>query len=123
MTRPDQPSEQKSSSKYDSHYVFNMTLAAVAGQVGFLTLFVILLSLFGGLWLDNQFDTKPLFTLILLLASVPITLVMMFWIVRSATSRIKPPQQHKSQEADSVHFTGSYSQEEAERGSDSNTDG
>lgn len=86
MTQP----ELEKPDKNHSQYIFNLTLAAVAGQVGFLTLFVILASLFGGLWLDRQFDTKPLFTLILLLVSVPVTLMMMFWIVNKATSRIKP---------------------------------
>lgn len=72
-----------------SQYVFNMTLAAVAGQVGCLTLFIVLGALFGGLWLDNQFDTRPLFTIILMVASVPVTLVAMFWIVNKATAKIR----------------------------------
>jgi F0F1-type ATP synthase assembly protein I len=92
-----QPS-QEPSEKNRSQYALNLTLAAVAGQVGFLTLFVVLLSLFGGLWLDQQFGTKPLFTLILLLASVPVTIVMMFWIVNKATARIKPTTKGQSQE-------------------------
>ena len=66
-------------------YAFNLTLAAVAGQVGCLTLFIVLAALVGGLWLDKYFDTKPLFTIILMIGSVPVTLVMMFWIVRAAT--------------------------------------
>jgi F0F1-type ATP synthase assembly protein I len=89
---------QEPSDKNQGQYALNLTLAAVAGQVGFLTLFVILFTLFGGLWLDKQFDTKPLFTLILLLASIPVTLVMMFWIVTKATSRIKPASKGRSQE-------------------------
>lgn len=82
--RPDQ------SDKNRAQYIFNLTLAAVAGQVGFLTLCIVLAALFGGLWMDKRFDSKPLFTVILMLASVPITLVMMFWVVRNATARIKP---------------------------------
>ncbi|MFZ6031286.1 MAG: AtpZ/AtpI family protein [Chloroflexota bacterium] len=100
-------SESEKPDKNRTQYVFNLTLAAVAGQVGFLTLFVILFSLFGGLWLDKQFDTKPLFTLILLLASVPVTLVMMFWVVNKATARIKPTSPKEQ------------SQEDAERGRNS----
>lgn len=68
----------------------NLTLAAVAGQVGCLTLIIIFLALFGGLWLDNQFQTRPTFTILLLIGSVPVTLIAMFWVVRQATSRIKP---------------------------------
>lgn len=68
---------------------FNLTLAAVAGQVGCLTLLIVLIALFGGLWLDNRFDTRPLFTIILMIGSVPVTLVAMFWVVRATTSRIR----------------------------------
>jgi hypothetical protein len=83
--------------KNRAQYIFNLTLAAVAGQVGFLTLFIVLASLFGGLWLDKRFDSKPIFTVSLMLASVPVTLVMMFWVVRNATARIKPvPPKQKS---------------------------
>lgn len=73
-----------------AQYAFNMTLAAVAGQVGCLTLVIIFLSLFGGLWLDNQFNTRPFFTVAFLIGSVPIVIVAMFWVVRKATSHIKP---------------------------------
>lgn len=66
-----------------------MTLAAVAGQVGCLTIVIIFVALLAGLWLDSQFGTRPLFIVGLLLISVPVTLVTMFWVVRQATSRIK----------------------------------
>lgn len=70
--------------------IINLTLASVAGQVGFLTLIIVFVALFGGLWLDKALDTKPLFTIILLVVSMPVTLVLMFRVVRAATSRIKP---------------------------------
>jgi F0F1-type ATP synthase assembly protein I len=75
-----------------ARYAMNLTLAAVAGQVGCLTIVIIFAALLGGLWLDNQFGTRPLFIVGLLLVSVPVTLVTMFWVVRQATSRIKPQQ-------------------------------
>jgi ABC-type transport system involved in cytochrome c biogenesis permease subunit len=77
------------SKKKNAKYAFNITLAAVAGQVGCLTLVIVLVALFAGLWLDNQFQSKPLFTVLLTVASVPVTLVMMFWVVRKATARMK----------------------------------
>ena len=98
MNRADQ--EQKSDRM---QYAFNMTLAAVAGQVGCLTLIIIFASLFSGLWLDSQFATRPLFTVLLLIGSIPVTLVTMFWVVRKATSHIKPDaksQLSQSEEAD-----------------------
>jgi F0F1-type ATP synthase assembly protein I len=71
-------------------YTFNMALAAVAGQVGCLTLAIIIVTLFGGLWLDSQFGTKPVFTVLLLVGSIPVVIILMFWVVRTATSKIKP---------------------------------
>jgi F0F1-type ATP synthase assembly protein I len=74
---------------------YNLTLASVAGQVGCLTLIIIIAALFAGLWLDKTFNSKPLFTLVLMIASVPVTLVIMFKIVTAATKRIKPDQPRK----------------------------
>lgn len=68
---------------------FNLTLAAVAGQVGCLTLIIVLAALFGGLWLDSRFQTRPMFTVGLMIISVPITLGLMLWVVRAATSRLQ----------------------------------
>jgi F0F1-type ATP synthase assembly protein I len=68
---------------------FNLTLAAVASQVGCLTIFVVFAALIAGLWLDTYFKTRPLFTVGLMIASIPITLIIMFWIVKRATSRIE----------------------------------
>ncbi len=77
---------------YRLQHAYNLTLASVAGQVGCLTLIIIIIALFAGLWLDKTFDTKPLFTLILMIGSVPVTLILMFMIVRTATSHMKPDQ-------------------------------
>lgn len=71
---------------------YNLTLASVAGQVGCLTLVVIFAALFMGLWLDKYFGSKPLFTLVLMIASVPLTLILMFKLVTAATKRIKTDQ-------------------------------
>lgn len=90
-------------------YALNMTLAAVAGQVGCLTLAVIIITLLGGLWLDARFDTKPIFTVLLLVGSIPVTIIMMFWVVRKATARIKPAEPAEKVETSS-------NQEDEERG-------
>jgi F0F1-type ATP synthase assembly protein I len=73
-------------------YAMNMTMASIAGQVGCLTLVVIFAALFAGLWLDRYLDTRPLFTIVILLGSVPVTLFLMFRLVKAATDRIKPIQ-------------------------------
>jgi len=80
----------------DHRKAFNLTIIGVFGQVGFLTLFIIVVALLGGLWLDKTFDTKPLFTIILMIASVPVSLVLMYKIVMWATNRIKPTEKKTS---------------------------
>ena len=75
----------------------NLTLAVVTGQVGCVTLLIIFVALFLGRWLDKQFDTSPLITIVLMIASVPVTLVVMFWVVRSVTRRYASYPTVKSQ--------------------------
>jgi len=54
----------------------------VGGEVGCLTLIIVLLSVFGGIWLDRVLGTRPAFTILLVLASAPLSLVLTFWIAR-----------------------------------------
>jgi len=63
-----------------------MTVAWVAG----LTLLIIFGALLAGLWLDKILTSKPLFTIIFVLASIPVTLFLTFRVVRTATVRIQP---------------------------------
>ena len=86
MSQPEKLGKDK------GRYAFNLTIIGIFGQVGFLTLFIILVALFGGLWLDRTFNSKPLFTVILMVASVPVSLVLMYKVVIWATNRIKPLQ-------------------------------
>lgn len=76
----------------------NLTLAAVTGQVGCLTVIIILAAFFIGRRLDNQFDSEAVFTVVLMIASVPVTLVVMFWVVRSVTARFAKPSANNSKE-------------------------
>jgi F0F1-type ATP synthase assembly protein I len=63
-----------------------ITVIGVAG----LTIAVIFLALFMGLWLDKILDSKPLFTIVLMIASIPVTIILTFRIVKVATARIQP---------------------------------
>lgn len=77
----------------------NLTLAAVTGQVGCLTVIIILAAFFAGRWLDNRFDSNAIFTIALMVGSIPVTLIVMFWVVRSVTSRFaKPSELNNSKE-------------------------
>lgn len=64
-------------------------LIVIIGQVGCITLAVILASVFGGLWLDNQFGTKPTFTLVFLFAGIPISVFLMLTLSRRALAKLK----------------------------------
>jgi MFS-type transporter involved in bile tolerance (Atg22 family) len=65
--------------------LFTNQVLAVTGQVGCLTLVIILAAVFGGLWLDSRFDTKPIITIILVIGSVPVTMYMLIQLVRRTT--------------------------------------
>ncbi len=76
-------SEQKGRS------ILTNLLIVVVGQVGCLTLVIILASVFGGLWLDKMFNTKPVFTLALLLAGIPLSVFVMLAVARRTLARLK----------------------------------
>jgi hypothetical protein len=63
----------------------------VGGEVGCSTLFIVLVAVFGGIWLDNLLGTKPLLTISLVLLSAPLSLVLTFWIATRAVRDTKSP--------------------------------
>mgnify|MGYP003495261942 FL=1 len=64
-------------------------LVVMIGQVGCLTIVVILASVFGGVWLDNYFGTKPVFTLVLLFAGIPLSVFLMMYTARKTLARLR----------------------------------
>ncbi len=84
--------------------IMNLTLASVAGQVGCLTLVIILGAVFGGLWIDNHYQTKPIFTISLLILSIPISLAVMIIVVRFAISKIKTNISEENSEQKEVNL-------------------
>jgi len=78
----------KSSSKGQDEFrtAVTMTVIWVAG----LTLVIIFAALLAGLWLDKILNSKPLFTIVLVLLSIPVTLLLTFRVVRTAAARILP---------------------------------
>ena len=77
---------QKSENKAQKGLAF--TLTAVTGLVGCITIVITIAALLLGLWLDARFDTKPTITLVLTIASLPVTLIVMFYAVRKTTNRL-----------------------------------
>ena len=63
-----------------------MTVVWVAG----LTLIIIFGALFAGILLDRLLKSRPLFTIGLTIASIPLTIYGTFRVVKAASSRIQP---------------------------------
>ena len=76
--------------------ILSTLLIVMIGQVGCLTLVIILASVFGGLWLDNTFGTKPVFTLVLLFAGIPISVLVMLVVARKTLARLKEQAEKES---------------------------
>ena len=72
-----------------SRYTANLILAGMAGQVGCLTLVIILGAMLMGLWLDNLLHSRPLCTVGLVLGSVPLEVWLMYRLALSVATRIK----------------------------------
>ncbi len=67
----------------------NLALAALAAQAGCVTILIIMVALVVGLWLDAQSGRRGLFTVLLLVGSVPLTLFLMVRIVLGSVNRIQ----------------------------------
>jgi F0F1-type ATP synthase assembly protein I len=95
MTQPEAPKPDR------KRYAINLTLAAMAGQVGCVTLVIILVALVGGMWLDSVFNTRPWISVALLVVSVPVALYVMWLIASKAIAKILvnlPPQDPKNKD-------------------------
>lgn len=67
----------------------SLTLVGLISQSGCVSLLIIAAALIAGLWLDGRFGSKPLFTLLLVLGSVPVTLYLMVRILTSGLARLQ----------------------------------
>lgn len=80
---------EKPSSKI---YTMGFTPLVVGGEVGCLTIFIVVVALVVGIWLDRTLGTKPTFTLILLLGSAPFSLVLTFWVATRSIRQMTATQ-------------------------------
>lgn len=60
--------------------------------MGCITLLIVFAALAGGLWLDKLLDSKPMFTIVLLVGSAPLALFLTFWL---AMRQIRDMQAHQ----------------------------
>lgn len=80
-----------------------LAIAGVLAQVGCLIVVIILATLAAGLFLDTHFNSRPLFTLILVLGSIPITFYLLLRIVRSSTKRLQRDDHPREQRTSGGH--------------------
>lgn len=73
-------------------YTMSVTPLLVGGEVGCLTLIIVIIALVVGLWLDRTLGTKPVFTLILLLGSAPFSLFLTFWVATRSIRQMTASQ-------------------------------
>jgi hypothetical protein len=70
----------------------NLSYAALAGQAGCVTLFIVFGALLVGLWLDAQLGQRGPCVFGLLIVSVPVSLALMLRVALGAIARIQPPR-------------------------------
>ncbi len=85
MAPEEQPDTQVDAARSSLDLAFK-----VIAQIGGLAMAVILVSIFGGLYLDRLLDTKPLFTVILIVGSFPISMYVIYRVALGAVGKIKP---------------------------------
>jgi F0F1-type ATP synthase assembly protein I len=75
-----------------------MALASVFSQIGCVTTIIVVGGLVVGLWLDNQFDTRPLFTVLFLLGTIPVSIYALVRLALSGAAQLSPPTPKDSEE-------------------------
>lgn len=84
----------------------NLSIAGILGVTGCLTMVIALSALFIGLWIDNMMGRRGPATVILLIASVPLSLYLMVRITLFLTGKLDPPE--------NSHVEAPFPQEEEE---------
>lgn len=74
-------------------------VVSLLSQVGCMTIFILLAAGFLGRWLDAHFNSGRTITLWLILGSFPLTLLLMFFLVRLSIKGIKKESEQVTQEA------------------------
>ncbi len=82
------PEEEKSQAEVAQESL-KMAFGLLA-QVAVWTVGLLAVAIFGGQWLDRVLDTGRTFTIILILASFPATLFVIYRVALSTVAKIKP---------------------------------
>lgn len=76
----------------------SLALASLVSQIGCVTIIIVVGGLVVGLWLDSQLDTRPLFTVLFLLGTVPVSTYVLVRIALSSAAQLSPPSSEASKE-------------------------
>ena len=63
----------------------------VGGEVGGVTLLIVLGAVFGGIWLDRILGTGWILTISLVVLSAPLSIALTFWLAMRAVRDLNPP--------------------------------
>ena len=74
-----------------------MPVIALGGQIGCLTLIIVLALAFGGIWLDKLFGTKPVLTIVFVLGAAPLALFATYWMAMRAIQKVNAPEHPDAQ--------------------------
>ena len=75
----------------------NLALYSVGAQVGCATLVIVLLALFVGIALDRLLGTKPVFSILFILGSAPLSLFITYQLAMRAVKSVTPKEPAASQ--------------------------
>ena len=70
----------------------NLALYSVGAQVGCATLAIVLLALFVGIGLDRLLGTKPVFSILFILGSAPLSLFLTYQLALRAVKSVTPKE-------------------------------
>lgn len=76
-----------------------LALTSLVSQIGCVTLVIVFGALLAGLGLDKLLGTRPLFTVLLLVGSVPVSMFLVVRIALSAAAQLNQPPPTKTEDA------------------------
>ena len=76
-------------------------LAGIIGQIGCITVLLIAIALGVGILLDRFLDTRPIFTILFLVGSVPVTLFVTVRVTLMAAARVQRSAEKNKKEEES----------------------
>ena len=76
----------------------NLVLAGMLSQVGCVTVVIVVGALLAGLWVDSLFNTRVLFTILFLLASIPVSVYSLVRVALSTAAQFQSDIKHEEKE-------------------------